>query len=186
MSTAALMHPGSGDVADFVTELTRGLERGGQRALLLTGEARVGSGLTIVRYRALPEAWLGIRKFAEGLGRVPGAAVALRTSRPDIVHAFSPADGVAAALWAGAPLVLTLSSVPRREELAARRLRLATLMRALRASAAVVAPNPAVRDGLRRWLAVDAQLIPPAPLERAAEAYAGLYRRVLAQAESAT
>jgi hypothetical protein len=71
------------------------------------------------------------------------------------------------------------TTAPRREQLARRRLRLATWRRALEGSAAVVATGPEVRDGLERWLAVRAQVIAPEPAGDAAAAYAELYRALV-------
>jgi hypothetical protein len=72
-------------------------------------------------------------------------------------------------------VVWTVTAVPRREELADRRLRLATYVRALEGADAVVAAGDDVREGLRRWLGVDAPVV---PLLGAAEEYAALYERV--------
>ena len=127
------------------------------------------------------DALLRPRKLGDHLGRVPGTLLALRRSGCSVAHTFLPADGVAAAAWAAredARAVLTICSVPRREALAGRRLRLATLLRAIEGSAAVVATSPEVRDGLDRWLNVSSTVIPCEPAASAAAAYARLYERV--------
>jgi hypothetical protein len=130
---------------------------------LVRGLVAIGVGATLMRYPNLPGTPLRVRKIGDALERVPGAWLALEAKRPDLAHAASPAEGIAAADWARRrerPVVLTLPFVVRREQVAGRRLRLATLVRAAEGAAAVVAPSRVARDALWRWLAVEAHVIP--------------------------
>jgi hypothetical protein len=124
------------------------------------------------RVGSVLEAALRPRKLGEGLGHVPPAALAVRRGRFDVAHAFSPAAALAAG---GARVaVLTFPAPVDRGGLADRRLRLATLERALAACDAVVAPDPEVQSSLRRWLAVDARVLGPADGAGHAALYAEL------------
>lgn len=169
MSGVALLRPPCD--GGLVSELAPRLRDMGHRVVTLRPRS------------AVLDALLRSRKLGDDLGRVPTALVGLRRSGCEVAHAFAPADGLAAALWAAhgtGTAVLTVCDVPRREELAGRRLRLATLLRAIEGSAAVVATRPEVREGLERWLAVDATVIEPEPLDAAAAAYSTLYRSLAA------
>ena len=124
------------------------------------------------RVGALLEAALRPRKLGEGLGHMPTAALAVRRGRFDVAHAFSPAAALAAR--AARVAVLTFPAPVQRERLADRRLRVATLQRALAGSAAVVAPDLEVQASLRRWLGVEARVLAPADGAGHAALYAEL------------
>lgn len=125
------------------------------------------------RAGALLDAALRPRKLGEGLGHVPPAALAVRRGGYDVAHAFNPA----AALAAGSArvAVLTFPAPVRRERLADRRQRLATLERALAVAGAVVAPDAEVADSLRRWLAIEPRILAPVD----AAGHAALYAELL-------
>jgi hypothetical protein len=126
------------------------------------------------RLRRVPDLPLRARKIGDDLAVLPAALLALARGGFDAAHAFTPELACAAIAWgrrAGHPVVFTPVEPPRRETLAARRLRLAAWQRAV-TGAIVTAPSEAVRDGLERWLAVRAPLL---ALDDAA-AYAPLYR----------
>ncbi len=137
--------------------LERALSAAGHDVTVL-GQSRAG---------ALLEAALRPRKLGEGLGHVAPAALAVRRGRFDIAHAFSPAAALAGAA------VLTFAAPVTRERLADRRLKLATLERAL-ATSTVVASSDAARASLRRWLGVDARVLDPADGAGHAALYAEL------------
>ena len=165
MTAVALLRPPHGGA--LASELAPRLRDLGHRVVTLRPRS------------AVLDALLRPRKLGDDLGRVPAAVAGLMHARCDVAHAFCPADGLAAAVWSahgGGAAVVTVAEVPRREELAGRRLRMATLRRALDGSAAVVATGPEVRDGLERWLGVRARVIPSEPVDAAAAAYAELYR----------
>jgi glycosyl transferase family 4 len=157
------------------TDLARALGAAGHTgAILSAGEAPDVPGFAAVRLRSLPDAPLRLRKIGDDLAVVPAALLALARGRFDAAHAFAPELACGAIVWArraGRPTVFTPTEPPRREALAARRLRLASWARALDGST-VVAPDEPIRDGLRRWLAIDP---PVAGLDDAA-AYARFYR----------
>ena len=136
-----------------------------------------GLAVTVLAPRApLVDAALGLRKLGDGLGSAAAAWVALRRGRFDVAHAFTP-EGAVAAGWANGPAsVLTFTEPLRRERLSDRRLRLATLERAVRVSDAVVAGDDAVAESLERWLGIDAPVIDPADGEGHRELYAALLR----------
>ena len=123
--------------------------------------AAAGQRPEIVRGAGLPAAPLRLRKLGEDLERVPLAALAVRLRGFDVAHAFTPSAALAAAWGRPRAAVLTFPEPVRRERLADRRLRLATLERALAGSAAVVAPDDAVAASLWRWLGVKAAVLRP-------------------------
>ncbi|MEA2420620.1 MAG: hypothetical protein QOE60_2826 [Thermoleophilaceae bacterium] len=121
---------------------------------------------------ALLDAALRVRKLGDGLGSAAAAALALRRGRFDVAHAFTP-EGALAATWAnGRASALTFTEPLRRERLADRRLRLATLERAVARSGAVLAADDEVRGSLERWLGVEARVLD-------AEGHAALYAELL-------
>jgi hypothetical protein len=139
--------------------------------------AAPGLAVTALTPRApLLDAAMGVRKLGEGLGSATAAAVALRRGRFDVAHAFTP-EGAVAAAWANGPAsVLTFTEPLRRERLSDRRLRLATLERALRLSGAVVAADDAVAESLERWLGIGAPVLDLGDGDGHRELYAALLR----------
>lgn len=136
--------------APAAAELARALTRAGHEAAVL-------------RPRALPAAPLALRKIGDELERFPGALLALHEGGFDAAHALSPTLACAAIVWArrtGRPAALTVLEPPRRDTLAARRLRLATWRRAV-GHGRVAAATPEAAAALRRWLAVDAPVVAP-------------------------
>jgi hypothetical protein len=142
---------------------------------LASGPPLETAGFDTVRMRRLPDAPLRLRKIGDDLAVLPAALRALTTGGFDAAHAFAPELACAAAVWSrrsGRPAVFTPTVPPRRETLAARRLRLAAWRRAL-AGCAVAAPTDEVRDALRRWLAVDAPVVAPGDAAGHVALYAG-------------
>ena len=151
---------------------------------------RLAAGLTELGHRprtigpeAAPgvpraERALGARGFAAGLTSIPRSLAALAGAGCDVVHACSEIDAQTALAWrrlANVPVVFTPAIPPARENLAARRLSLTLATRAFDDSDAVVAPSGDVREGARRWLALELELIEPG----SAEGYAALYSRCI-------
>ena len=130
-------------------------------AALVAALAAAGRPATVVRVRPLPDALLRMRKIGDDLAQVPPLALALRRGRFEVAHAFTPAAALAATWAGGRATALTFGEPVRRERLAARRLRLAVLERALAGVGAVVAADDEVRSSLERWLGVDARVIAP-------------------------
>jgi hypothetical protein len=145
--------------------LARALAAAGHTgAILSAAPVPAVDGFAPIRLRRLPDAPLRLRKIGDDLAVLPAALRALASGRFDAAHAFAPELACAAAVWSrrsGRPAVFTPADPPRRETVAARRLRLATWRRAL-AGCAVAAPTEEVRDALRRWFAIDAPLVAPA------------------------
>jgi Glycosyltransferase Family 4 len=158
------------------------LERGHRPAVLTaSSRARPSAEVTVVSLRELPDAPLRLRKIGDRLAHVPDAWLALSRGQFDVAHAFTATDALPAIAWSrrtGRPSVFTCVDPPRREDLAARRLRLATWQRAVEGSDAVIAPNEDVARALRRWLAVDASVL----AARDGEAHLALYDRLTAPA----
>jgi hypothetical protein len=126
------------------------------------------------------ERLLARRGFTPGLTRVPAAVAALVRGDFDVVHAFTAPDATAALLArrrSGRPVVFTCTEVLDRDRVADRRLRLATLQRAVEECDALLAADDAVRAGLERWFA----LSPPVLAPRDAAAHERLYRDLLAR-----
>jgi hypothetical protein len=165
----------------FVTELASALAAGGDHACVIA--CRVGAarrshvaGYTLVEVPRLPEAPLRVRGFERPLTHVPLAAAELLRGSFDVAHAFSPVDAIAARWWRerrGGPVAFTMLDPPTRATLANRRLTLRLVTAALGESDAVLAADPEVAAAMQRWLAVDAEVVPP-------ERHAELYRSLLA------
>jgi hypothetical protein len=100
------------------------------------------------------EALLRRRGFTPGLSAL---AHAHRLRGYDVLHAFTPIEAVAAQRHA--PTVFTCSEVLDRTNVADRRLRLWSLERALRRSAAVTAADAAIAASLARWFALDVPVV---------------------------
>lgn len=123
---------------------------------------------------ALP---LRLRKIGDGLEYLPAALVALARHGFDVAHAFTPSDALAAIAWARVtrvPAVLTCLEPLARETLAARRLRLVTLARALEHADGVLAADERVASSLWRWAALDAPVLAPDDIEGHVALYRGL------------
>lgn len=152
-------------VAPGATTLAAALHAAGHRPVLLTTHpAGAPAGVDVVQLRALPERPLRSRGIGDALEHLPHAMVALARRRFDVVHAFRPADALAAIAWArGArrTAVLTFADPLRRETIANRRLRLETLEAAVRGVDAVLAGSDEVATSLRRLLALDVRCLEP-------------------------
>ncbi len=140
------------------------LDDGGVDAL---ADALRAAGCDVAVVRAPPvaaaEALLSRRGFTGPLSHVPVLVARLRAGF-DVAHAFTAVDAAAAQAWrrlGGGRVVFTCRETLDRSGVADRRLRLATLSRAVERSDAVAAASEPVRASLLRWLAVDAPVVDP-------------------------
>jgi hypothetical protein len=171
----ALLAPSpTGPVAELGLALA-GAGHGG--AILSAGDGPEVPGFQAVRLRRLPAAPLRLRKLGDDLGVLPAALLALARGRFDAAHAFTPELACAAGIWGrrtGRPVVFTPPRPPRRETLAARRLRLAAWSRAV-GTDVVAAPSGDVQAALQRWLAVSAPVVAPGDAAGHVRLYRGEY-----------
>ena len=136
------------------------------------------------REAAWLEQRLARRGYEPGLTRLPAAYAALRRVEPDVTVAYTPADGLAAALWAsrdGGCALLSLTVAPDRRWLVARRLRVEALMRAARSVRGVLVPSPEVAAALRWSLGLESFVIDP----DSGPGHVGLFRTLLADGDAA-
>lgn len=133
----------------------------------VAGLPALGHEVEIIRLAApsLAGRLLTARGFAAELAALPGAT--LKLSRGGFDVAYAPSPFAAAAVLAlpersRPPLILAFERSPEREALAARRLELTMLSRALDACDALVATDEPVAADVRRWLAVEPLLVPEA------------------------
>jgi hypothetical protein len=134
----------------------------------------------LVRAPRLPDAPLRLRKIGDAPGLVPGTLLALARGRYDVVHAFTAQDAAVAHVWSrftGRPVVFTQREPLTRANVADRRLRLAQLRVAVEQSSAVVAPDEATAASLRRWMAVEPQVLAPDSGAEHVQLYSALGRR---------
>jgi len=108
-----------------------------------------GSGRRVVRQRALRSARLGIGQRQQAITYLPGAALALRRARPDVVHGLFHLDGVAARLAGRRPYLVHVQGMPSRAVLERQRIHRRLLPMSLRQAAAVLAVSEAAAAGLR-------------------------------------
>jgi hypothetical protein len=144
--------------------LADGLRSAGHDAVVL--------GETTPRVDAL----LQRRGFTPSLGHLPRAGVAIARGRFDVVHAFTAPDAALAAMMAGPRVVFTCVETLDRSNVADARLRLQLLQRAVERSDAVVVPGARERDAMRRWLAVEAEVLDPADVPGHERLYSDLVR----------
>jgi glycosyltransferase involved in cell wall biosynthesis len=162
----------------FARELADGLLARGHHVRLLTSHrglprTDVEDGLEIVRSWRPPDGRLRRRLYEEHLTHLPFTYLQLRRGDDDIAHALYPTDALAALRWKRnsahppKPVVLSYMGIPHRQSLANRRLRKEIVVRACAGADAVVALSQAAAEGFRRWLGVEARVIPP-PVDLAA------------------
>ena len=141
-------------------------------------EAAGGSAVVVGAPRLpLADDLLARRGFMVPLSHLPVLTARLLSANVDVVHAFTAEDAAAARAWrrrTGGPVVVTLTEALDRDRVADRRLRLKLLTAAVEHSDAVLVPDEASREALRRWLAADAQVIAPADAGAHLQLYAGL------------
>jgi glycosyltransferase involved in cell wall biosynthesis len=153
----------------FARDLADGLLALGHMPMLITSHRGRPSrmtedGLEVVRVWRPPDGRLRRRMYEEHLTHMPFSRAALDRADADVAHALYPTDGVTAARWGhrtGRPSVLSYMGIPHRQGLANRRRRLEITLDAARNSSAVVALSAAAAGGFRRWLGVEARVIPP-------------------------
>ena len=166
--------------------LAAALHASGRGPVLLTTDPdHAPAGVSVVPLRSLPARPLRSRGIGDRLEHLPHAVLALARGRFDVVHAFRPADALAAVAsarrWSG-PAVLTFAEPLTRETIANRRLRVATLEEAVRDADAVLAGSAEAQASLRRLLAIDAGCLEPAD----AAGHLALYARLVRQARPST
>jgi hypothetical protein len=158
--------------------LVRALRGAGHEAQILTpATSEVVANVPVVRLRRVPDGLLRARKIGDDLAHLPSAWFALSRGGFDVAHAFTASDALAAIAWSRRvrrPAIFTCAEAVRRETVAARRLRLATLARAAGQSAAVLAVDEDVRESLWRWLAVEARVVDPGDPETHGSIYSAL------------
>lgn len=145
----------------------------------------IEDGVRVERVRQLPEALLRFRGFASPLSHLPFAVAALHKGDYDVAHAFSAVDAMAALRWRqwdGGPVVFTCVEPPARETLADGRQRLRMTSAAFSRSDVVTAATAETRDAIRRWLALEVEVIDPAD----AAGFVALYPVTRRRPDSAT
>lgn len=122
------------------------------------------AGLVVTRNWHTREARLERRGFERDLGQVPSSYLSLLRGTAQLAHAFHAPDALAAARWAHGrtrPVVLSLPEVPSRSWLVARRLRLESVLRALRGGQTIVTESRFAADALVSSLGLASQVIYP-------------------------
>jgi glycosyltransferase involved in cell wall biosynthesis len=147
-------------VRELATDL---IARGHEPRLITAHRGRpsysVEDGLPVLRLPRLPiEGWLRRREFEDYLTHAPLSYLAIGDE--DVVHATHPPDAVAAAR-SGRPSVFTFLGLPTRTGIAQRRLRAELLVAATRGCHVTVAISRTAAEGFRRWLGIEARVIPP-------------------------
>lgn len=153
----------------LVHDLATGLRAGGHRPRLITSHAgrptrAVEEGVEVLRLWRPPADLPRRRGYEDHMTHVPFSYLALRRWKPDVAHAFYPTDALAAGrltVRTGRPSVFTYLGVPHRRWLAARRMRVEIVQRALAECSALVALSAAAAEGFERWLGVRPRVIRP-------------------------
>jgi glycosyltransferase involved in cell wall biosynthesis len=141
----------------------------GHRPRVVTSHAArprrsVEDGVEVLRVWRPPDLPLRARRFQDALSHVPLSYAALRAGEDDVAHAFFASDALAAVAWArrtGRPAVFSYMGIPQRDVLTARRRRLQILEHVTTHADAVVVLSGAARDGMWRWLGVEARVVHP-------------------------
>jgi len=124
----------------------------------------VEDGVEVLRVWRPPDLPLRLRRFQDALTHVPLAYAALRAGDDGVAHAFFASDALAAVRWGrrtGRPSVFSYMGIPQREVLTAQRRRLQILEHVTTNAGAVVVLSRAARDGMWRWLGVEARVVHP-------------------------
>jgi glycosyltransferase involved in cell wall biosynthesis len=153
----------------IVRELALGLIGRGHEARLITSHpgpptSTVEHGVPIVRVPRPPAGRLARRRYEDYPTHGPLSYLALRRGGDDVATAIHTTDALAAARWSertGRPAVFYYMGIPDHAGLMARRKRLELTVAATRRCRATVTLSAAARDAFRRWLGVDAEVIPP-------------------------
>jgi glycosyltransferase involved in cell wall biosynthesis len=118
----------------------------------------------VVRNWRPPDYPLRVRGIGEHLTHVPFSLRSLRTSHPDLAHAFHASDALASVAWArrtGRPSVLSWMGLMSAGWLSHRALRLETVTRAVHGSDALVVLSRTARDSVWRWMGVEGRIVYP-------------------------
>ncbi|WP_205698089.1 glycosyltransferase family 4 protein [Conexibacter sp. SYSU D00693] len=153
----------------FVHELATDLLEDGHQPRIVTSkwgrpDRLEQDGVPVWRVTRLPDGRLRRRKFEDHLTHLPMAYPLLRAGGADVVNAFAPPDGAAAARWSkatGRPAVFSFMGVPDHAGLMWRRKRLELTLAAVEGSAATVALSKYAADAFWTWLGHEARVIAP-------------------------
>jgi hypothetical protein len=113
----------------------------------------------------LAEGLLRRRGFAGSLTRIPTLVAKLRRGSYEVVEAFSPLDAEAGLLsrrLGGPPVVFTPAVAPSRANLADRRRSFRQAIQSYGKSDAVLALDREIQTEVKRWLALDVDVVAPA------------------------
>jgi glycosyltransferase involved in cell wall biosynthesis len=152
----------------FVHDLATDLLALGHHPRLITSHPgstsrSVEEGFEIVRNRRPPEPWTA-RNVEAALSHVPLSYRTLRGGEDDVAHATYFTDALAAVRWrerTGRPALYSYMGIPQRNVISNKRLRLRILERVTTGADRVVVLTRAARDGMWRWLGVEAEVISP-------------------------
>jgi glycosyltransferase involved in cell wall biosynthesis len=154
----------------FARELADGLLARGHSVRLITSHrgrpsTTVEDGLEVVRvWRPPIDGRLQRRMFEDHLAHIPFSSAALSSGNDDVAHALYATDALGALRWkdtTGKPVVFSYMGIPHRQSLANRRWRKEIVTRVCSGADAVVGLSQIAADGFRRWLGVEARVIPP-------------------------
>ena len=151
-----------------IRDLSNGLVAAGHEPLLITGthgrsSRSLENGLLVIRNRRLPDGIVRRAGYGEPVGQVPGAALALARSSPELAHAFYSSDALAALEWArlrSRPFVFSAMGLPLESLIRAKRLRLWAWRRIVARADAVVVLSAAAQTAIA-WLCADPVVIEP-------------------------
>jgi glycosyltransferase involved in cell wall biosynthesis len=121
----------------------------------------VEEGVTVVRLRHPPfEERMQRRLFEPHVSLLPFTQRAIARGGFDVVQGLQPGDAVAG-IRAGVPTIFSHMGIPHRAAIANRRMRLRLTEEAVRGARACTALSQHAADAFRRWLGVEAHVIPP-------------------------
>lgn len=151
-----------------IRDLSNGLLAAGHQPLLITGtngrpSRSLEDGLLVIRNRRLPDGLARRAGYGEPVGHVPGAAMALARSSPQIAHAFYSTDALAALAWArltSKPLVFSAMGIPLENAIRAKAARLWAWRRIVASARAVIVLSDAARRAIA-WLCPNPEVIEP-------------------------
>ena len=125
--------------------------------------ADTGDDVTLVRARRPPRFLTARRGYDEDLGLVPATMAELLRGGFDVAHAFSGVDAwaaVRARALGGPPVVFTLARAPLRQDLVARRYRLAMTVAAATGAERCSVLSARAAAAFRRYLLRDPDVVP--------------------------
>jgi glycosyltransferase involved in cell wall biosynthesis len=153
----------------FLRDLADGLIERGQEPTLITSHPGRPSrtaedGLPIVRHWRPPDERLVRRHYELYMTHVPFSYASLALCDYDVAQAVYVTDAQAAVRWSrkrGRPSILSYLGIPTHEGLTWRRRRLQLTQKAVEGCDVTVALSRSAADGFKRWLGIEARVIPP-------------------------